>query len=393
MNGDEPELGALLALLHRADDPFTTVQATYRVWRHAARASAAFHADIAEQKRDGTSIGTIQLSSRERPSAEHEELLRIWRSGERLRIEHEGGPQDGSYGVRDGTAWWMWDERNGALSNQDDRKVGNGMGEELSVLLNPTPLLGLLRFRSLGPSTFVGRATVTADAVPRRVDSSRSLRSFELHRLGSGADRYVLHVDAELGVLLNVVAFRDGEPFLETSAVEIAFDQPIDDDRFVFQPPAGEEIRSSRHRSRPQRMPIPEAQKRAPFTVLIPDRVPAGWHVHCVFVERSERPPSPAQISLGYDSDDGHESVHISQCAAHEKQSRYDQLISGDGWDDVVRDGTTIGVTKPGAAGNQAQAHLERDGTFVFLMSETLGPEQLITLAAGLRPAPSTSSI
>ncbi len=218
----------------------------------------------------------------------------------------------------------MWDERNGALSNQDDRKVGNGMGEAVSVLLNPTPLLGLLRFAWLGRSTLAGRTTITAEAVPRLVDSSRSQRSFELRRLGSGADRYVRQVDAELGVLLSVVAFRDGEPFRETSTVEIAFDHPIDDDRFAFQPPVGEESRSSLHRSRPQRMPMPKAQKRAPFTVLIPDRVPAQWHVHCVFVEPSERPASPAEVSLNYNSEDGHERVTISQCAANEKQSQYD---------------------------------------------------------------------
>jgi hypothetical protein len=393
MNDDDPELGALLALLHRADDPFTTVQATYRVWRHDDRASAAFRADAEEQKRRGVSIGTIQLTSRERPSAEHEELLRIWRSGDRVRVEHEGGPRDGGYGVRDGTVWWMWDEHTGACSNQDDPHVGNGMGEEVSVLLDPTPLLGLLRFGALGRSTQAGRATITAEAVPRPFDSSRSLRAFELHRLGSGADRYVLHVDAELGVLLGVVAFRDGEPFREIATVEIAFDQPIADDRFVCRAPAGEEIRSVLHRSRPQRMPIPEAQQRAPFTVLIPDRVPASWHVHCVFVERSERPPSPPQVSLNYNSDDGHERVTISQAAVNNAPSQYCEMIRGDGWDEVIRDGTTIRVTKPGAAGSQTQAHLEREGTFVFLMSETLGAEQITTIAAGLRPAPSTSSI
>jgi hypothetical protein len=194
-------------------------------------------------------------------------------------------------------------------------------------------------------------------------------------------------------VLLSVVAFRDGELFRETSTVEIAFDQPIDDDRFVFQPPAGEEIRSSRHRSRPERMPITEAQKRAPFTVLIPDRVPAHWHVHCVLVEPSERPRSPAQVLLNYNSEDGHERVNLSQRAANEKQSQYYELIRGKGWDEVIRDGTTIRVTRPGAAGNQTQAHLEREGTFVFLLSATLGAEQLTNIAAGLRPAPSTSSI
>jgi len=52
-----------------------------------------------------------------------------------------------------------------------------------------------------------------------------------------------------------------------------------------------------------------------------------------------------------------------------------------------------IRVTKPRSAGPQTQAHLERDGTFVFLMSETLNGDQLATIAGGLKPAPSTNSI
>jgi hypothetical protein len=41
----------------------------------------------------------------------------------------------------------------------------------------------------------------------------------------------------------------------------------------------------------------------------------------------------------------------------------------------------------------RAQAHLERDGTFAFLVSDNLTNNQLGTIAAGLRPAPTTGSI
>lgn len=44
--------------------------------------------------------------------------------------------------------------------------------------------------------------------------------------------------------------------------------------------------------------------------------------------------------------------------------------------------------------GEEEQAcDIERDGTFVFLTSETLDGDQLATLAAGLKPALSTKSI
>jgi hypothetical protein len=57
----------------------------------------------------------------------------------------------------------------------------------------------------------------------------------------------------------------------------------------------------------------------------------------------------------------------------------------------VARDETSVRV-RP-AEWPQAQAHLERDGTFVFLVSDNLTGDELATIAAGLRPAPSTGTI
>jgi hypothetical protein len=392
MDRDQPELGSLLKLLHRAQAPFTTLQASYRSWRHDERAAAAWRADIEDQKRRGASISTFGLCGSPEP-VEHEEMLRIWRAGDRVREEHEGGPRDGSYGVRAGDRWWMWDPRMGASSNEDDPSVGSGIGEELSVMLDPTPLLGSLKFAAAGRAEIAGRPTITAEAAPRPFDPRRGPRSFELHELGAGAERYILQVDAQTGVLLEVVALRNGEPFYKITTVEITFDQQIPDERFRFEPPPGERVHPIGAQMRPQRLTLPEAQRRAPFTVLIPERIPADWHVHCVFVEPSERPPTPAQVALNYNSDDGHESFSLSQCPATDRDSIFDQLIRGEGWEEVIRDGTVIRVTKPGSGGPQTQAHLERDGTFVFLSSETLNGEQLATIAGGLRPAPSTSSI
>ena len=260
-------------------------------------------------------------------------------------------------------------------------------------MLDPTPLLGAMKFAAVGRSAIAGRATLTAEATARPSDPRRALRSLALHQLGSGADRYTLEVDLERGVLLEAIAFRDGKPFHRITTVEVVFDHPIPDERFHFEPPTGEQIQPMSGRPRPQRLSVAEAQQRAPFTVLIPDRIPANWRVHCVFVEASTRPPLPAQVSLNYRSDDGHESVSLSQSSATNRESGYERLTSGDAWHDVERYGTVVRVTKPDAVGSQAQAHLERDGTFVVLTSETLNSDQLATLAAGLKPTPSTGSI
>lgn len=90
----------------------------------------------------------------------------------------------------------------GAASNEDDPSVGSGIGEQLSVMLDPTPLLGALQFRVVGRCQVAGRRAIMAEAVVRESDPRRPPRAFELHQLGSGADRYQLAVDAQRGVLL-----------------------------------------------------------------------------------------------------------------------------------------------------------------------------------------------
>jgi hypothetical protein len=387
-SGDKRQLGSLLELLHRADAPFRSVEATYRIWRHEERASAAWRAGVEEEKRRGAAISTYGSSGSSTGPVERGEVLRIWRADDRVREEHEGGPRDGAYGVRDGELWWSWDEGSGAISNQDDPKVGSGIGDELLFMLDPTPLLGSLRFAVVGRGRVAGRETVSADAVPRLSDPRRHPRSFELDELGGGADRYRLEVDAQLGGLLEVIALRDGKPFHKITTLEIEFDHSISEERFHFQPPAGEEIQPTWGRH-PERLSLREAQQRAPFTVLIPDRIPSDWHMSCLFLEASDRPRWPGSVALIYGSDDGHESVSLSQLSAADKSS---VMLADDEWEDVVRDGRAIRATRRDAS-SEAQAQLEHDGTFVILTSQTLTRDQLATIAAGLKPAPSTSSI
>jgi hypothetical protein len=384
--GDEGELGALLVLLQGAADPFRTVQATYRTWRHEERLREAFRADYEEQKRSSASISRVVAFRRsgDPEPPETEETVRIWRDGQRFREEHHGGQRDGHYG-------WVWSEHTGATSNQDDPSVGGGVGQELRVMLNPTPLLSSLRFRVAGNSQVAGRATVTAHATPHPQDPCHGRFLRELHQLGTGADHYQLEVDQERGVLLAVTAIRDEQPFYKITTLAIRFDAPIPAETFQFTPPEGEEIQPSRARHRLQHITLTEAQQRAPFTVLMPDRVPTSWRVHCMFIEASQRPPLAAHVSLSYRSDDGHQSISISQMAAADASHHYGNMIDDENWQEVARDGTSVRV-RPAEWG-QAQAQIERDGTFVFLVSDNLTGDQLATIAAGLRPAPSTDSI
>ena len=392
---DAPEdpvgLGALLVLLHSVGSRVGPVQVTYRVWRHQERLHAAFVAHAEEQRRRGASISSFGAARGQPQPPEVEETVRIWRDGERGRVEHHGGPRDGSYGVVDGPMWWMWDERSGAHSNQDDPRVGSGVGDELQIMRNPTPLLSSLRFQPAGRSEIAGRATLSARGSPRPQDARHGPRAFELHELGIGADHYELEIDLEFGVLLAATAVRNEQPFQRITTLAVAFDEPIPDDTLRFEPPAGELIQTrSSQEDRVEHVTLVEAQQRAPFTVLMPATVPANWQVQCRLILASERPPSPMQIAVIYHSTDGHESVSLSQFPAGDSNP-YRELGTGEDWDTVTRDGIEM-KTRPARWG-QAQVELERDGTFVHLMSDNLTREQVLTIAAGLRPAPGTSSI
>jgi hypothetical protein len=211
-----------------------------------------------------------------------------------------------------------------------------------------------------------------------------------LHQLGSGAERYLLGVDAERGVLLEVIAMRNGEPFHRITTERIAFDKSIDPERFRFVQPAGEKVRPAWDEHRLRHVRLPEAQRLAPFTVLVPGRIPPDWGSRCTFVEPSQRPPSVACVLINYYSDDGHERVSLGEYAAGDQPDQYNLMINHDEWKTITRNGVDVRVRDPGG---QAQAYIERDGTFVFFTSDTLAAEQLAGLAAGLKAAPTTSRI
>jgi hypothetical protein len=77
--------------------------------------------------------------------------------------------------------------------------------------------------------------------------------------------------------------------------------------------------------------------------------------------------------------------------AAADRASHFGNMINDENWQEVDRDGTSVRVAP--AQWPQAQAHLERNGTSVTLTSNNLTSDQLVTIAAGLKPAPTTGSI
>lgn len=372
------ELGDLLELLHGADEPFDTVTVTWRTWRHHERAHQALLAHA--ERSGGRSVTTY--GSAEAPE-ESAEILRMWRQGECVREEHD----DGRFAVAVGSTWWLWDERSGAFSNESEPEVGSGVGQQFALLLSPARLLGGIALRVTGSGEVAGRPTIEVEATLRPELRNRQF-GFEMHELGLGAERYVLQVDRERGVLLGSTALTGAEPFVVIEALEIAFDQPIDPERFVFVPPAGETVHSSRDQGvHLEHVTLVEAQQRAAFTVLMPREVPEDWRPRCLYVEEHKRPEVPETVTLLYHSDDGHQSVNISQTVAGDERREGQSLIEADDWD-VRADGVRVR-----AMGGQAQAWVERAGTCAFLSSDTLSSEELARLTESLVPAPDESAV
>jgi hypothetical protein len=158
--------------------------------------------------------------------------------------------------------------------------VAGSFWNELRVMLNPIPLLSSLRFHPTGDSQVAGRSTITAHGTPRQQDT-RHGGAFELHELGTGAEYYELEVDQQLGVLLAVSAIRDGQQFHRITTLATRFGQPISNETFRFEPPAGEALEPIHDEHRVEHVTRVEAQQQAPFTVLMPDTVPASWQVQC----------------------------------------------------------------------------------------------------------------
>lgn len=152
-------------------------------------------------------------------------------------------------------------------------------------------------------------------------------------------------------------------------------------------PPVDKQIRV-RARPQPERLTLVEAQRRAPFTVLIPAWIPFGWRMRCVFI--APFASSPAQAVVIHSSEDGQDSFSLSQSSATAREPVFGELAEDERWEEVAPDGTVIRVT---TAGPHTRAYVERHGTFVLLASETLSSDQLATIASSLKPAPGAGGI
>jgi hypothetical protein len=376
------DLGDLLVLLHGAGDRVSTVRVVMRTWRHLGIGGEAMARVL--ERQDAVAYGPAAVPERE----SYESLVRVWRSPpDRVREERED-PSGSSFGVRRGRIWWRYDPDNGAISNEDQPDAGSGIGQELGWLLDPAALIAALDFGELGAGQRAGRPTARVHARPRAAAEGRE--DAALWRLGAiGADELLLDIDAGRGTLLRVEARFEGRPFAITEIVEVAFDEQLPDDTFVFTPPPGEEVRSVAEQFPVRRdLTIEQAVALAPFTIWIPARLPADWETEIGFAAERDRPPMAAHMFLHYNAGDGTHALRIAESPADGPR---DTEAEGPGgpWRRIERDHRPMQIREPAESWQAAQARLDLDGTRILIQSSDLAADALADLAAGLVRAPS----
>jgi hypothetical protein len=155
----------------------------------------------------------------------------------------------------------------------------------------------------------------------------------------------------------------------------------------LFRPPAGTQVHSAEeaHGRTAFDLPIHEAVQRAPFRILLPNRVPDEWRLTVTFVEARLR--SRPLVVLDYRSQDATAELMITETTLDAPGI----LAEGEGvprLEEIVRDGVRMRVRASAEEWPESQLTLVRDDTAIAMTSRQFGVEALAKLAVSLVPAP-----
>src|SRR5829696_2425086 len=243
-------LAELLELLYLARTRWQTVRLTMDDWTHLDRQQDAYE----------RSLGIAG------PSPPHEwgELgatSRTWIDGAgRFRQE-----RDRMTLVHDGTRTWMDSPESGIVEHET--QTMRPLGEEL---LEPAMFLPGFDLAIVGETEVAGRPAIDVAATPR----SRGPGPVEL--FPHGGDALSLAVDRERGVILRFEASAGGDPIRRLEVTEIAFDEPLPDERFA-RPPG--DVRSFDDAYPTRYITLEQAARDVSFRLWAPAPMAGRWHV------------------------------------------------------------------------------------------------------------------
>jgi hypothetical protein len=313
-------LGDVLVLVHNASSRARPARLTVTEWRHGPRSARAWDAYMSA--RHPTAYVRAVDPSSEAPVESRWTVRLTYDTPERFREESAGRQAGVRYLVRDGDRWLTWDADWGLVTSESEPE-GGPPASSFGFLLDPVELTAAYRFGAPIEGTLAGRRTLTVSATARDEGTLSAVI-----RVGAGADGVELSFDAETGALLRSQATIGGEPFHRIEVTEIAY-VAAPAEAFVLEPPAGHHRPPGRW-ARPVELPLHELATRAPFTVLVPVRVPSGWRVGSAqFLEGREHPHLEPTAFLDYVSPEGAYTIGIRERASEDSDTAPEIVDNG----------------------------------------------------------------
>lgn len=200
---------------------------------------------------------------------------------------------------------------------------GGPPASSFGFLLDPVELSAAYRFGAPFEGTLAGRPTLTVSATAREEGMPSAVI-----RVGAGAEGVELSFDAETGALLRSEATIGGEPFQRIEVTEIEY-ALAPAEAFVVEPPLGHDGPAGRW-ARPVELPLHELATQAPFTVLVPARVPDGWRVSSAqLLDGRKHPRLDTTVYLDYGSPEGAYTVGIRARATDDADTPSDVVDNG----------------------------------------------------------------
>jgi hypothetical protein len=307
-----------------------------------------------------------------------EETTRLWiERPDKVREETEG--EFPRYGVSVGSTWWMFNEHQGAITNNGAPNHSAGLGQQFNLMLEPAQLLPHFDFELGSKEQYAGRPAVRVRARER---PARDQRRF-LPPLPVGCEEAEFLVDLEHGTLLRLTALFEGEPGVDLQITEIAYNEPLPPDTFVFDPPAGETVEDITQQRGPRDEPIEEVVRRSSFPVFIATGLEEPWRMRAMYLPKRRGQPHQ-HVHLHYHREDATHSFGINQQPADEPL----MFTAVSEPERVERNGEQLHVVRPTESFPLGSVRLIRDGTSIEITSDNLPIERLFSIVDSLQPAP-----
>lgn len=293
--------GDLVELMHGASGRVSSVRAIIVDRRRPELLERAFRrfAERVEFARGGgyfhVPLGGVAPGEQ---AEEHVWRIALFAEPGRFRQER-GGPDAESVLVVDGERWWDWSPAFGLRSHEFERGVSYDGGLDL---LDPSQFLSGFSLEPLGEAVVAGRSARRV-----RVRSTGGFANRPLV-LDPGVEEAEVLLDAERGLILRRAALVDEEEASVLEVEQIAYDEELPPETFVFELPAGA---SARGQAEPEVTTVDAAAALASFRVFKIESVPPDWRVQAVYVPATQRPTLPDTVTLLYSRDDGGEHLRI----------------------------------------------------------------------------------